>query len=114
MSVLFALPRPIPERGGEPKIRLGELARARQREAEQRIDALKLEIGRIARGGPPDVGARLEYDGRRIGRMTGGETGEVGGGAREVSAIQGIETRPQGSPIGGSGGTTLQDEDRGG
>ena len=108
--MLFALARPIAERGGKPEVRLRRGPRARQREAEQRIDARELEVRGIARGRPPDVRARLEHNRRRISRMTGGEAGEVRRGAREVPAVQRIETRPQVPPLGGSGGATLEHE----
>jgi len=110
MSMLFALARSIAERGGEPEVRLRRGPRARQRQAEQRIDALELEVRGIARGRPPDVRARLKHHGRRIGRMTGGEAGKERRGARELPAVQGVETRPQVRPLGRSGGAALEHE----
>ena len=96
MAILFALASAVAERGREPEVS-GPLrcAGARQRETEQRIDSRQLEFGGIAGGGPPDVHARLENDGRGIGRMGGAEAREVRGGAREIPAIERIETRAQ-------------------
>jgi len=114
VAVLFALARPIAERGREPEFSpppgLRRCPRARQRETEQRIDALQLEVGGIECRRPPDVRTRLEHDGRRIGRVSRGEAGEIRRGAREVSAVQRVETGPQVPPLDRGGGAPLQDE----
>ncbi len=94
MAVLLALPRAIPEGRRQPEIG-GCGARARERQVEQRIDARRCEIGRIARRRPPDVRTGLEYDRRRIRRVRCTKACEIRGGAREVSAIQGVETCAQ-------------------
>ena len=112
VPMLLALARPIPERCGEPEVRLRRDARARQRESEQRIDALELEVGGIARGRPPDVRACLEHDGGRIGRVMRGEAGEVRRRLREVPPVQRVETGPQLAPLGKRRGATLEHQYR--
>ena len=107
VAVLFALARPIAQRGRQPKIRRpghpgrpGRIARAREREPQEGIDALQLEVGRIERRGPPDVGTRLEDEGRGITRMARGQGGEIRGGALEAPAIQRVEADSQRAPAG--------------
>jgi hypothetical protein len=94
MSVLLPLSRAIAERGGAPELGACRLC-APQRHAEQGIDARQLVRRRIEGGRPPDVGACLKHHWGGIGRVARGEVGEIGGGALEISAVQGVQAGTQ-------------------
>ena len=96
MSIFLPLARAIAECGGAPELGAGPpRLRAAQCDAEQRIDARQFELRRIERGRPPDVGARLKHHGGGIGRVARGEVGEIGGGALEIPAVQGVQPGTQ-------------------
>ena len=94
MSVLLPLARPITERRGAPELGARRLG-ASERGGKQRIDACQLELRRIEGGRPPDVRARLKHYWRRIGRVARGEVGEMGRGALEITAVQGVQPGAQ-------------------
>lgn len=96
VPMLLTLARAIAQRGRQPEIhRPGRVARARERQPQQGIDALQREVGGIERRGPPNVGTRLEDQGRGISRLARGQSGEIRGGALEAPAIQRVEARAQ-------------------
>ena len=94
MSVFLPLARAVAERGSAPELGARRL-RASQRFAEQRIDPRQLEFRRIEGRRPPDIGACLKHHWGGIGRIARGEAGEVGGGALEIPAVQGVQPGTQ-------------------
>ncbi|PYP15982.1 MAG: hypothetical protein DMD54_11070 [Gemmatimonadetes bacterium] len=97
MAVFVALPSAVPERRGQPEIGRagGFIARAHERQAEQRVDARQLVVGGIERGGPPDIGAGLKDERRWIRRIAPRQRLEVRCRAREISAVQRIQSGAQ-------------------
>ncbi len=96
MPVFFALARAIAEGGREPEIsRLAGPARARERGAQERIDALELEVGGVLGGRPPDVRAGLEHERRRIRGIARRQLSEVARGASKVPAVERVQSRAQ-------------------
>ena len=94
MPVFFALPGAIAERRRLPEIgRRAYVARTRprQRETEERIDALQLKSGGVARRGPPDVGSGLKDERRRIRDVPFRQSGKVRRRLLEIAIIQGVE-----------------------
>ena len=99
VPVLLTLARAIAKSRRQPKIP-SRSACGREREAEQGVDTLQCEAGGIERRGPPDVGTRLEDQRRGILRIALRQCREIGGGALEASAVQGVQPRPQRSAAG--------------
>jgi len=112
MAVLLALPCAIAERRRQPEVAgcPGRRTRARQRHAEQRVDARQREVGGVAGRCPPDVCARLKDDRCRIARRARGQSREIRGGPLEVAAIERIEAGPQSLHAIGRPKRALQDQ----